>query len=327
MLGLDRGVEKKMPGLENLNKRLQYHGGNQEGRMLEDKRRGLRKALLYSYQAQTLVTENGKEFRCLINPDKLKNEYDKKILSLLYEDICLNEPRIGKTIEGRVPTLVKPGDVFEWKENNSYWLVYLWHKEELAYFRADIIECNKEVKIGDKIYKVYNRGPIETDIIWFSKSGIEFNDLNYSRVMYITKNEQTLEALHRFSIIKIDGKPWEVQVVNSVDADGIIKVMIKETFSNSILDENEKEEEENPEPIEPTKPYISGPATVYPYDSVTYTIESNEDIEGLWTVSNNKAKITSFTNKSINIDIVTGRSGSFILSFGDLTLPVTIQSL
>ena len=197
----------------------------------------------------------------------------------------------------------------------------------MAYFRADIIECNREVKIGDKTYKVYNRGPVETDITWIFKSGIEFNDLNYSRVMYITKNEQTLEALHRFSIIKIDDKPWEVQVVNSVDADGIIKVMIKETFSNSILDEKEKEEEEKPEPIEPTKPYISGPAIVYPYDKVTYTIESNEDIEGIWTVSNNKAKITSFTNKSVNIDIVTGRSGSFILSFGNLTLPVTIQSL
>lgn len=314
-----------MSGLDILNRRLQYQGGNQEGRMLEDKRRGLRKALLYSYQAQTLVTEDGKEFRCLINPDKLKNEYDKKILSLLYDDICLNTQKVGKTIEGRVPTLVKSGDVFEWKENNSYWLIYLWHKEELAYFRADIIECNREVKIGDKIYKVYNRGPVETDITWIYKSGIEFNDLNYSRVMYITKNEQTLEALHRFSIVKIDGKPWEVQVVNSVDADGIIKVMIKETFSNSILDE--KEVEEKPEPIEPMKPYINGPATVYPYDKVTYTIESDEDIEGAWTINNNKVKIINFTDKSVNIDIVTGRSGSFILSFGNLTLPVIIQSL
>ena len=102
---------------------------------------------------------------------------------------------------------------------------------------------------------------------------------------------------------------------------------IIDKFGSVKINENEKEEEEKPEPIEPTKPYIRGPATVYPYDNVTYTIESNEDIEGVWTVSSNKAKITSFTNKSVNIDIVTGRSGSFILSFGDLTLPVTIQSL
>ena len=48
--------------------------------------------------------------------------------------------------------------------------------------------------------------------------------------MYITKNEQTLEALHRFSIIKIDDKPWEVQVVDSIATEGIIEVSLKETY-------------------------------------------------------------------------------------------------
>ena len=317
------GVEKKMSGLDTLNKRLQYQGGNQEGRMQEDKRRGLRKALLYSYQAQTLVTEDKREFRCLINPDKLKNEYDKKILSLLYEDICLNKPKVGTTTEGRVKTLIKPGDVFEWKENNSYWLIYLHHKEEIAYFRADIIECNREVKIGEKTYKVYNRGPIETDINWILKNGIEFNDLNYSRIMYITKDENTLAALHRFSKIKIDDKPWEVQVVDSVDAEGIIKVVIKETFSNTFL-----EEEETPAPpIEPVKPYIKGPTVVYPYDGVTYTIESDEDIPGDWTIDNKKIKIKNKFKNGIDIDVMTGRSGNFTIAFGDLKLLVEIHSL
>lgn len=317
------GIEKKMSGLDTLNKRLQYHGGNQEGRMQEDKRRGLRKALLYSYQAQTLVTEDKREFRCLINPDKLKNEYDKKILSLLYEDICLNEPKVGTTTEGRVKTLIKPGDVFEWKENNSYWLIYLHHKEEIAYFRADIIECNREVKIGEKTYKVYNRGPVETDINWILKNGIEFNDLNYSRIMYITKDENTLAALHRFSKIKIDDKPWEVQVVDSVDAEGIIKVVIKETFSNTFL-----EEEETPAPpTEPVKPYIKGPTVVYPYDTASYTIEADEEVPGEWSIDNKKIKIKNKFKNGIDIDVMTGRSGNFTIAFGDLKLLVEIHSL
>lgn len=317
------GIEKKMSGLDTLNKRLQYHGGNQEGRMQEDKRRGLRKALLYSYQAQTLVTEDKREFRCLINPDKLKNEYDKKILSLLYEDICLNKPKVGTTTEGRVKTLIKPGDVFEWKENNSYWLIYLHHKEEIAYFRADIIQCNREVKIGEKTYKVYNRGPVETDINWILKNGIEFNDLNYSRIMYITKDENTLAALHRFSKIKIDDKPWEVQVVDSVDAEGIIKVVIKETFSNTFL-----EEEETPAPpTESVKPYIKGPAVVYPYDTASYTIEADEEVPGEWTIDNKKIKIKNKFKNGIDIDVMTGRSGNFTIAFGDLKLLVEIHSL
>jgi hypothetical protein len=40
--------------------------------MYEDKRRSLRKALLYSYQSNTAILSDGREFRCLINPDKNK---------------------------------------------------------------------------------------------------------------------------------------------------------------------------------------------------------------------------------------------------------------
>jgi hypothetical protein len=58
--------------------------------------RTLKKALLYSYQAATIILQDGKEFRCLINPDKNIPDYDNKILSIPYKDICLNAPMIGK---------------------------------------------------------------------------------------------------------------------------------------------------------------------------------------------------------------------------------------
>ena len=71
--------------------RINYVGGkNQQGRMNRDKAATLRKALLYSYQAATAVLSDNREFRCLINPDKLKNDYDDKIISIPFEDICLN---------------------------------------------------------------------------------------------------------------------------------------------------------------------------------------------------------------------------------------------
>ena len=59
-----------MQGLDNLNLRLSYAGGNQEGRMQADKLKSLKKALLYSYQAATAILQDGREFKCLINPDK-----------------------------------------------------------------------------------------------------------------------------------------------------------------------------------------------------------------------------------------------------------------
>ena len=60
----------------------------------------MKKALLYSYQAATATLADGREFRCLINPDKTKPAYDNKIISIPYKDVCLNKPRVGKTTEG-----------------------------------------------------------------------------------------------------------------------------------------------------------------------------------------------------------------------------------
>ena len=111
-----------MRALEGMKTRLQYSGGvNQQDRMNQDKLRVLRKALLYSYQAATAILEDGREFRCLINPDKLKTSYDEKIISIPYEDICLN-PEFSKretTSQGIESIDLLPGDVFTWKENNT----------------------------------------------------------------------------------------------------------------------------------------------------------------------------------------------------------------
>ena len=113
--------------LELLNKRLRYQGGNQQERFIKDKLNSLKKALLYSYQAATATLADGREFRCLINPDQIKNIYDNKYISIPFEDICLNEKEISadgkiqirKTTEGLQEIGMKPGDVFTWKENGT----------------------------------------------------------------------------------------------------------------------------------------------------------------------------------------------------------------
>ena len=71
-----------MPGLKNLGTRLMYHGGyRQEDRMRMDKLRTLHKALLYSYQAET-IEYGGQQYRCLINPSKNIMDYDNKEISI-----------------------------------------------------------------------------------------------------------------------------------------------------------------------------------------------------------------------------------------------------
>ena len=79
-------------GLADMAKQLNYHGGYfQQNREIKDKRKSLDKALLYSYQGACVkkyysTEENSaKIVRALINPNKLKQDYDDKIISIGFE--------------------------------------------------------------------------------------------------------------------------------------------------------------------------------------------------------------------------------------------------
>ena len=295
--------------LELLNKRLKYQGGNQEQRFINDKLRALKRALLYSYQAATLILSDEREFRCLINPDKNKPAYDNKILSIPYKDICLNAPVVGKTSEGEVDINIKPGDVFTWKETDSHWLVYLEYLEEDAYFRSEIRRCDQQIKIGDNSYWVYIRGPVETSIEWTQKAGIEWNTLNYSLVMYVTADDITNNYFERFKTVKIldprynTEKTWQVVGVDPYYGDGIIQIFLDEYFENPIADAvaaaKDSSQTSSEAPIDETAAHIEGPIEVTQYSKAYYEIYNAEN--GKWFVEwkniehdlNNSLKIIS----------------------------------
>lgn len=310
-----------MSAIDNMKTRLQYYGGNAEGRMINDKLRSLKKALLYSYQSATIdlyndqTQEYDKTFRCLINPDKLKPDYDNKILSIPYEDIQLNEPTNKKTNEGLVPTLINPGDVFYWRETDTYWIVYLNYREERAYFRAEIRKCDLEIEINKHKYKVYYRGPVETTIQWNQKSNTSWNDLNYSAIIYVTKNEETEAFFHRFQLLKIRNQNWEVAAVDDSSGEGILEVQLAETYNNTIKDNREIEltKEKPIIEIDSLGPYIEGPKEVKPYSTVQYYIKNSK--EGEWELNTSKAKFLKSENNCLTIEITTGRSGTFDLVY------------
>ena len=326
--------------IELLNKRLNYQGGNQQQRFINDKLRSLKKALLYSYQAATAILQDGKEFRCLINPDKNKPAYDNKVLSIPYKDICLNRPRIGKTTDGEIDINIKPGDVFIWKETNTHWLVYLQYLEEDAYFRSEIRRCDQQIKIGDNFYWVYIRGPVETSIEWTQKAGIEWNTLNYSLVMYITADENTNKYFERFKTIKIidprynKEKTWQVVGVDPYYGDGIIQVFLDEYFENSIADavaiENSTQTSDI-DPIDETAAYIDGPTIVQQYSKAYYEIHNAEN--GKWLLRwNGEEQDLKSSLKIIPLNISIGELGVFTLIYridgqNDITLDVTITAM
>ena len=323
--------------LELLNKRLRYQGGNQQERFIKDKLNSLKKALLYSYQAATATLADGREFRCLINPDKTKPAYDNKIISIPYKDVCLNKPRVGKTTEGEEQIGMKPGDVFTWKETNTHWLVYLEAIEEDAYFRSEIRRCDQQVEINKTKYWVYLRGPVETSIEWTQKSQIEWNTLNYSLVMYITADQNTNEYFERFKTIKVidprynKEKTWQIVGVDPYYGDGILQIFLDEFFENSIADAVAAEKQKQTSQVNPTNEtaaLISGPTEVQQYSKAYYEIQNAEN--GHWYLSwKGQEQDLKSSNKIIPLNVSIGELGVFTLIYridgqDDITLDVKI---
>ena len=254
-----------MDALDNMRRRLNYNGGTpQQSRMIEDKLRSLKKALLYSYQAGTMIIDNPDEnnelrqleFRCLMNPDKRTFETDKMMLSVPFEDICLNAPRMGRISDGMIPVPVKCGSTFIWKETATRWLVTLQYIEEYAYFRADVRKCFPfPLELNNKSYYFASIGENQLIAEWNRKNKEEWNKLNYTRELYLERNEETYDYFKRFKIIKLPNikgelESWEVQAVAPNSTDDILIVHVKEYFENQfegIYEENQAEQKEKNE--------------------------------------------------------------------------------
>jgi len=297
-----------MPGLKGMKKRMAfYHGWNSDGRNVDGKWRSFNSALDNSYQAEW-ITFKHRKMRCLINPDKLKPDYDQKEISIDY--------RSG----------MKAGDVFYWNRTRKHWIVYMQHYEEEAYFRATIRECDYMIEVDGKPYWIYLRGPVETALIWRQKHQIEMNELNYSLMFYISKDEKTTEFFERLKVVKFDGHNWRVAATDKYSQDGLIEVYLEEYFDNAIEDMNVADIKTYEEEQAKLPKMIDGPTIVRPYDTgIQYSVKS--DTAGEFVVSNSKVKIDQTDYNTCVVDILTGKSGSFTLSYlvGDESIDLDVQ--
>lgn len=294
--------------LSNIKKRICYRGGRDAiDRMIQDKNKSLKNALFNSYQSATAVLEDGREFKCLINPNKLSMELDDKMLSIPFEDVCLNKN--GGQDES---TNVKCGSVIQWKENGSHWIVYSQFLQEVAYFRGLMRQCESEpLEIDGKKFWYYLKGPDDKSIDWQKTKHLIFNNLNYSIELYITKDERTLQFFQKFKKCKIYGKNFEIQAVDELSVNGLLLVYLKETYSNAWeqpVESAPPESDYNPNDV-----YITGDFQVYPYETKVYSFGNL--VGGRWQVNNKRAKILSQTDNTVTVEIITGKSGTVSLEY------------
>ena len=118
-----------------------------------------------------------------------------------------------------------------------------------------------------------------------------------------------------------------MQAVDRWSTDGILTVYLKEDYGNEWAPEDDFTQSEG---NDPHAALIQGPARVYPYDLLSYSIEGVSG--GGWSIDNKKARITQQTDATAIVEVVTGKSGNFTLAytregFEDISLFIEIDSL
>lgn len=320
-------IKTNVRALGLMSKRLHHMGGSpQQDRMIKDKRWSLDHAVLYSYQAAKIKRLDQKDedfIRALVNPNKLKQDYDDKVLSVGFE------------------YKFKPGDIFEWCNTGTKWLIYLQDLTELAYFRGDIRKCSYQVSwINSKgeIETTYLavRGPVETKINYVQKSGDSIDRPNYSLNILMPKTKSTLEYFRRYAKFYLQGIEdgdvntcWRVEATDSISMPGVLQVSAVEYYANETKDDLENgvvdgliiKPIDQPESAD----LILGKGFIKPKIKMTYTYEGFDNPN--WSIDSRYPVVYEVNGRSIELVWFKSYSGQFDLKCNDAVKTIVVESL
>ena len=319
-------LDTDIQGVNNQFVRLNHQGGNlQQNRMIKDKRRSLDRALVYSYQGadvRKIDSTSDDYVRALINPNKLKQDYDDKIISVGYEHHF------------------ECGDIFEWKGTETYWLIYLQDLTELAYFRGDIRKCSHQINWEDENGKHSTyaaiRGPVETKINYIQKHGISVDTPNYSLNILLPKTADTLSYFQRYNKFYLADDElkvcWRIEAIDWLSMPGILEINAVEYYANEFEDnlENGTVGTLKTEPINPNNSFIedtiTGETFIKPRKEYEYEYIGN--LVGKWSVKENYPIKLIQDGKKVKLRWLNTYSGQFDLIYADcFKKTIVVQSL
>lgn len=331
-------VSTALTGVSQQSAVLNRMGGHaQQERMIRDKQRTLDRALRYSYQGATVRDVNAEEdaepHRALINPNKVKLDYDEKVISINWD------------------ANYHPGTVFEWVGTNTFWLVMYQDLTELAYFKGDCRKCHYTVKWANKetaeIYTVYASiiGPKE-GIITKTNISAATDEKSYTLDVLIPQTPQTVEYFKRYSKFYFQDylnsetpiTCWQVIQADWISTPGIIHLTAREDYINHetdevgvvpdyklILDDIEKQNTTNSQTLDMRVKPIEGESLISPKIDYTFTC-SNADS---WKIEGKGLPITVVgkTDNSITLRWEKFYSGEFYLHKGESSKQIIVQTL
>ena len=299
------------------------------------------------------LTSTAPMFKALINHDKLKVDYEDKILSIPFREA-------PEDSEEQIDTDFHNGTVFKWVHGNkeewtpdTYWIVYMQYSEETAYFRAEIRKADEQIQIividedGNEntvSYRGWMTGPNETTALWNTKRGVVWNDMNYTKLLYITKDEDTLAYFQRFDRIIINGKPWEVQAYNenystSKTGDfssGIIRVALKETYTSADQFVKEVKDAEAAQiqaeaayDAEHTQARIDGPIAAHPFDILIYKAKNYQSTRDWFVSDTSLVKVLDYNENTLKLQVIAREANrdGFQIGYGQDVIQIPIEPL
>lgn len=344
--------EAALHGLDHTETLLKYNGGiPQQDRMIKDKRRSLDRALKYSYQGAFIKkvddsavpwgftpvgADETTQIRALINPNKLKPDYDDKILSVPFEHGF------------------KAGDVFEWCNTDTKWLITSQNKTELAYFRGDIRRCNYHIRwldhdgVEHECYAA-TRGPVETKINFLQKSGVSIETPNHSLNILMPKRKDVIEYFKRYSKFYLSSSLFEedpnnlledyeicfrVEATDWISTPGVFEMTAVEYYANDTEDRDRlvggallMKNQENQNNL--TTHTIKGPGFIKPLEEVEYKFIGI--FKTGWEVVNPTLPVVMTIDEAdptiCRVKWDYARSGQFEITCSGKTKTVVVESL
>lgn len=298
----------------------------QHDRMVRDKLRSLYRALLYSYQAAWIRKDGNEEnpwVRALMNPDKVKFDYDEKIVSVEFEHDF------------------HPGDTFEWGKNTgSHWIILKPEYTEVAYFRANVRRCVQLTVTDKETGESFTqwcavRGPVETKINTIQKAGIVADVPNLTLDIYMQNNEVNRRTFERYENFEFGGRFWKVQAPDSISTPGILEIQAEEDYDCKHNELLIKQEDPTPVTHNTYQNVIEGPTYVKPLQLVTF-MPRYRITNATWSITlpaeRNKEvdDVLDYTvqeDDTFEVKWTAMTSGSYILHYGELERTIIVESL